>query len=264
MILDRILSDTRRDLPQRRREAPASLLERACAEQTPPLDMLAALRAPCVGVIAECKRASPSKGALNLGLEPSEMALAYARAGCAALSILTEPRYFRGSGQDLREARESLAAAGCPRPILRKDFIVDRYQLLEARAWGADAALLIVAALSDAELSELFATAVGLGLTPLIEVHNAAELGRALALDPPLIGVNNRNLHDFSVSLDTTRMLRPLIPEGIVVVSESGIHQPGQMRELAAMGVDAALVGESLVTADDPAAQLRALREAGR
>jgi len=264
MILDRILADTRGDLPQRKSDVPTSQLESACAEQTPPLDLLTALRAPGVGVIAECKRASPSKGPLNLALAPSEMALTYAQAGCAALSILTEPRYFRGSGQDLREARESLASAGCPRPLLRKDFIVDRYQLLEARAWGADAALLIVAALSDAELSELFAAAVGLGLTPLIEVHNAAELGRALALDPPLIGVNNRNLHDFGVSLKTTRALRPLIPEGIVVVSESGIHQPEQLRELADMGVDAALVGESLVTADDPAAQLRALREAGR
>jgi len=264
MILDRILAATRRDLPQRQRAVPASTLEVACSEQTPALDMLAALRAPGVGVIAECKRASPSKGALNLGIEPSELGLSYAKAGCAALSILTEPRYFRGSGQDLLDARESLAAAGCPRPLLRKDFIVDRYQLLEARAWGADAALLIVAALSDGELAELFAAACDLGLTPLIEVHNSAELERALTLDPPLIGVNNRNLHDFSVSLETTRALRPLIPEGIVVVSESGIHQPAEMRELADMRVDAALVGESLVTADDPAAQLRVLREAGR
>jgi indole-3-glycerol phosphate synthase len=146
---------------------------------------------------------------------------------------------------------------------LRKDFVIDAYQLVEARAWGADAVLLIVAALDDATLARLFDVALGLGLTPLIEVHDAVELSRALALDPLLVGINNRNLRDFSVSLETTRALRPLIPPGALVVSESGIHTPEDMATLAMLGVGAALIGEALVTASDVAATLRGLIAGG-
>jgi indole-3-glycerol phosphate synthase len=264
MILERIVHDTRQALPQRMAQVPESELERQIASRPHPLDLVAALRQPGVRLIAEIKRASPSRGALNLGLQPEEWALTYARAGADALSILTEPLHFRGRLEDLRDAGATLAAAGLPRPLLRKDFIIDRYQLLEARAAGADAALLIVAALADESLRALFQYALSLGLTPLVEVHDRQELDRALALNPPLVGINNRDLRTFQVSLEVTRALRPLIPAEIAVVSESGIRQPADMRELAAIGVDAALVGEALVTAPDPAAQIRALLEAGR
>jgi len=150
---------------------------------------------------------------------------------------------------------------GC---LLRKDFIVDPYQLLEARVFGADAVLLIAAILADAELDRLLDEALRLGLTPLVEVHNEDELRRVLPLEPPVVGINNRNLADFTVDLNTTRRLRPLIPPGVVVVSESGIRTPEQVAELARLGVDAALIGEALVTAPDPAARLAILREAGR
>ncbi|MBN1399701.1 MAG: indole-3-glycerol phosphate synthase TrpC [Anaerolineae bacterium] len=264
MILDDIVADTRLLVSRRKAEHPEALLRERAVGQAPPLDLCRHLSQPRVSIIAEVKRASPSKGVLNLELEPSQQAQVYARAGAEAISVLTEPTRFRGRLEDLSAAREGLAALPAQRPLLRKDFVVDPYQLVEARAWGADAVLLIVAALDDAALSELMAGALALGMTPLVEVHNEAELARALAIDPPLIGINNRNLRDFTVDLSTTQRLRSAIPQGVLVVSESGIHQPEQMRLLAQMGVDAALIGEALVTASDPAAKLRELKEAGR
>lgn len=264
MILNEIIAATCNLVAQRRAFIPAEALRRRIAAQRPPLDMVRFLRQPGVSVIAEIKRASPSKGALNLGMDPAAQARLYAEAGADAISVLTEPTRFRGSPEDLMEARKALASGPLERPVLRKDFIVDSYQVLEARAWGADAVLLIVAALTDDSLASLSTQAMALGLTPLVEVHTEDELRRALACDAPLIGINNRNLRDFSISLETTRRLRPLIPGDRLVVSESGIREPAQMRELAALGVDAALIGEALVTSNDPAATLRVLKEAGR
>ncbi len=263
-VLERILADTRRLLAQRRSALPEEELACAAAAAPAPLDLAAALRAPGVSVLAEIKRASPSRGGINLELDPAELARTYVDAGAAALSVLTEPTHFRGSPDDLRAARRALEQMQRRRPILRKDFVLSRYQLLEARAWGADAVLLIVAALDDELLHDLHGQALALGLTPLVEVHHEAELHRALPVEPRLVGINNRDLADMSVSLDTTARLRDQVPSEACVVSESGIHSPEQMRQLRAWGIDAALIGEALVAAPDPAAKLSELREAGR
>src|SRR6185312_4978732 len=207
-----------------------------------------------IGVIAEFKRRSPSAGEMRPGADPEQIVGAYERGGASAVSVLTEQASFGGSLDDLRAAR---AVSGLP--ILRKDFVVDRYQLLEARLAGADAVLLIVAALSDRELVALHADARALGLDALVEVHDAHELRRALQLEPAIVGINNRDLRDFSVDLARTRVLRGAIPSGVAVVSESGIGSPQQLRELHREGVDAVLVGESLMRAADPVAALHAL-----
>ncbi len=264
MILDQIVASTRAALAGRQVARPVEELRQAISMLPPALDFCTVLGAPGVSVIAEVKRASPSRGPLNLSLEPARLACTYADAGAAAISVLTEGEHFRGSLGDLAAVGEGLRQAGLACPLLRKDFIVDPYQLLEARVAGASAVLLIAAILEDEVLATLYRGTVALGLTALIEVHTEAELARALRLDPPVVGINNRNLADFSVTLETTRRLRPLVPPGCLVVSESGIRGAGEVREMAALGVDAVLVGEALVTATDPAAALRALREAGR
>jgi indole-3-glycerol phosphate synthase len=264
MILDTLVAATRVRLAERMVALPEDVLRERVHGMAPPRGLLSRLAQPGVSIIAEVKRASPSRGALNMGLAPGRLALDYARGGADALSVLTEETRFFGSLNDLVAVRQALDGAGASLPLLRKDFIVDRYQLLEARLAGADAVLLIISALDDTLLADLYQGALDLGLTPLVEVHDGAELHRALALNPALIGINNRDLRDFSVSLETTRRLRPLIPSPCLVVSESGIHAPEQMRELAELRVDAALIGESLVTASDPVAILRALKEAGR
>lgn len=264
MILEQIVAETRRALAERKAALPEGALWERLRALPPALDLCAALRQEGVTIIAEIKRASPSRGAINPGLEPARLAVDYAQAGAGALSVLTEGPHFGGSLDDLAEARRGLAEAGLARPILRKDFIVDSYQLLEARAWGADAVLLIAAILDDAALAGLYELALSLGLTPLVEVHDEAELARALRLRPPLVGINNRNLKDLTVDLGVTRRLRPLIPPSIRVVAESGIHEPEEMRHLKALRVDAALIGEALLAAPDPAAKLRQLKEAGR
>jgi indole-3-glycerol phosphate synthase len=264
MILEAILRDVRRDLAARRATVPADALRERIRQATDPLDLTAALRRPGVALVAEIKRASPSAGSINPSLDATAQAEAYARGGADALSVLTEGSRFGGSLADLTAAGQGLARAGRALPILRKDFVVDAYQLLEARVYGADAALLIVAALDDAALAALYAAARDLGLTPLIEAHDEVELRRALALGPGLVGINNRNLQDMTVSLETTRRLRPRVPAECAVVSESGVEGPEQMRRLRAWGVDAALVGTTLARAEDPAAAVRALVEAGR
>lgn len=264
MILDDLVAAGRATLEGRRAALPEAALREGLPALPPAFDVAARLRAAGVSIVAEVKRASPSRGSLNADLDPAALAVAYARAGAAAVSVLTEESRFRGSLADLEAARAGLRGAGLDTPLLRKDFIVDPYQLVEARIAGADAALLIAAVLTDAEMERLLREAADLGLTPLVEVHDASELRRVLPLRPPVIGINNRNLTDFVVDLDTTRRLRPLIPPGIVVVSESGIGLPEQMAELARLGVDAVLIGEALVTAPDPAERLAALLEAGR
>jgi indole-3-glycerol phosphate synthase len=262
-VLARILQSTRERLEQRKRALPLEQLRRSATEHpAAPRGFRAALAQPGISVIAEFKRRSPSAGVLREHADLAELVRAYERGGASGLSVLTEEANFAGSLDDLRAAR-----AQCLLPVLRKDFIVEEYQLLEARAADADAVLLIVAALSDPELSALHGQACALGMDVLVEVHDRDELDRALAIGAELIGVNNRDLRDFSVDLRRTMQLRGAIPDGVVVVSESGIGSAEQMRELEREGVDAVLVGESLMRAAEPEPALRALlgeRVAGR
>ena len=221
-------------------------------------DFAAALRARVAGgaaaVIAEVKKASPSKGVLREHFVPAEIAASYERGGAACLSVLTDRRFFQGCDAYLDEARSA-----CTLPVLRKDFIVDEYQVAQARAIGADCILLIVACLDDAQLADLEAAASALGLGVLVEVHDGAELERALALRTPLVGINNRNLRSFEVALETTLELLPRVPADRLPVTESGILTRADVQRMRAAGVHAFLVGEAFMRADDPGAALAAL-----
>ncbi|MEW5912127.1 MAG: indole-3-glycerol phosphate synthase TrpC [Thermodesulfobacteriota bacterium] len=255
-VLRRILEQKQAEVAALAGRAPE--LRRLAADIPPPRDFLAALRArPGRAVIAEVKRASPSAGPLTAAVDPAAQAARYQNGGAAALSVLTDGPFFQGSLADLRQARAAVAL-----PVLRKDFIIDPAQLYESRAAGADAVLLIAAALEPPQLKDLYQQAVGLGLAVLVEVHQETELVPALALNPPLVGVNNRDLRTMRVDLDTSLRLRPLIPAATTVVAESGIAGPEQVTRLRAGGLDAFLVGSHLMRAPDPAAALRALVEA--
>jgi indole-3-glycerol phosphate synthase len=245
---------------QRVREArarrSAAALEALAGKRPAPKDFAAALRRGASGpvrLIAEVKKASPSAGPIREG-DPLFFARAMAGGGAAAISVLTEERHFGGSLDDLARV-----AAGVPVPVLRKDFLVDPYQLLEARASGASAALLIVALLSDAELAAMLREAAALGLGALVEVHDAPELERALAAGAAIVGINNRNLGTLTVDVGTTYLLRPRVPADRVVVSESGQRTRADLERLAAAGVDAALVGEAIMRAEDVEGQVREL-----
>jgi indole-3-glycerol phosphate synthase len=254
-VLERILAETRAEVERRKREAPLDQA-RDAAEPTGVFarPFVSALDQPGVGVIAEFKRRSPSAGSLRETPDLRETVDAYARGGAVALSVLTEGPNFGGALADLRAARSV-----CDLPLLRKDFIVDPYQLHEARAAGADAVLLIVAALAPAELDALHAEARAIGLDVLVEVHDERELETALELGAEIVGVNNRDLRDFSVDLNRTERLMGAIPSAVHVVSESGIRSAGQLQRLGELGVRAVLVGETLMRADDPADALRSL-----
>ena len=206
------------------------------------------------GVIAEVKKASPSKGVLREHFMPAEIADSYARHGAACLSVLTDERFFQGHADYLQQAR-----AACALPVLRKDFMVDEYQVLEARAMGADCILLIAACLDDAQMADLEAAAHALGLAVLVEVHDRDELQRALRLKTPLVGINNRNLRTFEVTLDTTLGMLPDVPADRLLVTESGILAREDVRRIRDAGVHAFLVGEAFMRADDPGAALQAL-----
>lgn len=236
----------RRALPELRRAAEAAEPCRGFRQ--------ALLDAAAPAVVAEIKKASPSAGVLRADFDPAAIARAYQRAGAACLSVLTDERYFHGADCHLRQAR-----GACSLPVLRKDFVVDAYQLYEACALGADCVLLIVAVLDASQMAELAQLASELAMDALVEVHDEGELDRALALSPALLGINNRNLATFSTSIDTTLRLLPAVPAGTTVVSESGIGAPEDVAQLAAAGVGAFLVGTAFMRATDPGAALEAL-----
>jgi indole-3-glycerol phosphate synthase len=254
-VLDRIVDSTRRDVEHRRAEVPLATLERQLAARSEDRPFSEALVHPGISVIAEHKRRSPSAGTIREGATVAEVVSAYERAGAAAVSVLTERHHFGGALDDLREAKATTRL-----PVLRKDFIVDPYQVYESAAVGADAILLIVAALEPRELQRLYSEALSLDLDVLVEVHDADELDVALeTLDADVIGINNRDLTDFSVDVQRTFELLSDVPAGKTVVSESGIRTREQLDELERVGVDAVLVGEALMRADDVEQACRAL-----
>jgi indole-3-glycerol phosphate synthase len=254
--LDDLIDATRDRLDRVKRDVPLAELERAIEQRTTleGRPFAEALSRPWTSVIAEYKRRSPSAGDIRPDAGVVDIVRAYERGGAAAVSILTEERHFGGSLADLRDAR-----AATDLPLLRKDFTVDAYQLYEAKAYGADAVLLVVGSLKIRDLADLYALANDLDLDAIVEVHDEDELECALEIDCDVIGINNRDLADFSVSLDTTFELLTDVPAGKTVVSESGITQRAQIEELERVGVDAVLIGETVMRAPDPEAAVRAL-----
>jgi len=253
-VLDDIVAGVRIDLDRRRTATPVADLRAALADVDPPRDPMPAFRSPGSSVIAEVKRRSPSKGDLADIPDPAELATRYAAGGAAAISVLTEERRFGGSLADLRAVRTAVDV-----PLLRKDFMVEPYQLLEARAAGADLALLIVAALDDDTLRRLHDEARGLGLTVLVEVHDEAETERAVALGAELVGVNARNLRTLDVDPDAFARLAPLVPDDRVLVAESGITGPHDVASYVGLGARVVLVGEALVRDGDPEGAVRTM-----
>ncbi len=252
--LDELVAGARSDVERRRAQVPHEELRRQLGTRTGYRPFSEALAISELSLIAEFKRRSPSAGVIRDGADLGDTVEAYELGGAAALSILTEERAFGGSVGDLRAARER-----CDLPILRKDFTVDPYQLYEAAVHGADAVLLVAAALEDDVLYELYDEATALDLDCLVEVHDGDDLDRALALEAEVIGINNRNLHDLSVDINTTPELVTHVPAGKTVVAESGYTSREQLEELERIGVDAVLIGETLMRAEDPAATLREL-----
>jgi indole-3-glycerol phosphate synthase len=259
-ILQRIVAVKQEEVQQARRVRSLADLHSDVAQAPPVRGFAAALQARVAAgrpaVIAEVKKASPSKGVLREHFVPADIARSYEAGGAVCLSVLTDVQFFQGSTAYLQQAR-----AACSVPVLRKDFIIDPYQVVEARAMGADCILLIAACLDDAQMSELEVCALELGLDVLVEVHDAPELERALRLKTPLVGVNNRNLRTFAVSLDTTLELRDRIPAGRLLVTESGILSREDVRRMRAAGVHAFLVGEAFMRAPEPGVALQGLFE---
>jgi len=257
-VLQRILSVKAEEVAHARGARPLASLQDAARAVAPPRDFVGAMRA-CLAagrpaVIAEIKKASPSRGVLRERFDPGAIAASYERHGAACLSVLTDERFFQGSLDHLK-----LARSACRLPVLRKDFVIDAYQVYEARAAGADCLLLIVAALDDARMRELESVAHGLGMAVLVEAHDGAELERALALKTPLIGINTRNLRTFETRLETTLALLPGIPGGRLVVTESGILAREDVARMREQGVQCFLVGEAFMRAADPGAELALL-----
>lgn len=257
-ILQKILATKRREIEAARAAVPQAELERLAREASPPRGFAAALQSRVAegkpAVIAEIKRASPSKGLIRADFDPARIAASYESHGAACLSVLTDREYFGGSRGDLEAAR-----AACSLPVIRKDFIVDPYQVVESRAWGADCILLIVDAVPDVDLAELEALAISLKLDVLVESHDAGQLERAVRLKTPLVGVNNRDLRTFETRLETTLGLADRIPPGKLLVAESGIAAPEDVRRLRERKVSAYLVGGAFMAADDPGEELSRL-----
>ena len=257
-ILARIVAVKRDEVAAGRRVRDTAAVRRAADSGGAPRDFVGALQARiasgATAVIAEIKKASPSKGVLRDDFRPGEIAASYERNGATALSVLTDERFFQGSAAALAAARSA-----CALPALRKDFVIDEWQVFESRAIGADAILLIAAVLDDPELADFEAAAQALGMGVLVEVHDERELERALRLKSPLLGINNRNLRTFEVSLETTLAMLPRVPPGRLVVTESGIRAPADVRRMRDAGVHAFLVGEAFMRAADPGAALAEL-----
>jgi len=257
-ILKKILRRKTEEIAECRARISQQALGELVKTASEPRGFLAALRRRAVegdaAVIAEIKKASPSKGVLREQFVPAEIAASYEKGGAACLSVLTDVDFFQGADEYLQQAR-----AACQLPVLRKDFVIDPYQVWEARALGADCILLIVAALDDAALRELLELADELGMDALVEVHDASEMERALATPAPLIGVNNRDLRTFETNLDTTLMLKQGFPEDRLLVTESGIHTREDVRSMHAAGTHAFLVGEAFMKAEEPGGKLREL-----
>jgi indole-3-glycerol phosphate synthase len=268
-ILDRIVADGREDLARRKREVPEAALRERFAARDTTWDLGKAIATPRgaaparkIQIVAEIKKASPSKGVLAEAFDPVAIARAYAAGGATGISVLTEPRYFQGSLEHLLAVREMLERElpGTRLSLLRKDFVTDPYEMVEARAYGADNVLLIVAILDDALLLDLMVRARDLELGALVEVHNETEAERAVKAGATLFGINNRDLHTFNVDLATTERVRPLLPAQAIVIGESGVHTRADVERLHRAGVNAILVGEAFMTAPDVAAKMAELR----
>ncbi len=257
-ILDKIVAVKREEVAAASAKKPLAVVRADAESRVLTRDFVGAMRAKIAAghaaVIAEIKKASPSKGVLRADFIPADIAQTYAEHGAACLSVLTDKQFFQGQVDYLKQAR-----ASCQLPVLRKDFMVDAYQVYESRAMGADAILLIAACLDDAQMKDFEAIALGLDMAVLVEVHDASELERALKLKTPLVGINNRNLKTFEVSLDTTLSLKREVPADRLLVCESGIHTRDDVLRMGAAGVNAFLVGEAFMRAADPGEALAAL-----
>ena len=256
--LERICADKRQHVARRQAQRSLAVIEAAAERATAPRgfsqSLAQAMDEGRYGLIAEIKKASPSKGLIRADFNPADLARAYSEGGAACLSVLTDEPYFQGRDDYLLSAREAVEL-----PVLRKDFMLDPYQIFESRALGADAILLIMAALSDSEAAELHEIATGLGMDALVEVHDEAELERAQRLSARLIGINNRNLKTLAVDLKTAERLAPLVDRGRLVVAESGLSSPADLARMARIGVSTFLIGESLMREADVAAATRRL-----
>jgi len=255
MILESIVAENAAELAQHKRDFPLEELRRKAVKQSPPRSLAGALRGERVRVIAEVKKASPSRGLIRADFDPVDIARTYAANGAAAISVLTEPHYFQGSLGYLQDIREALGNESPP--LLRKDFIYDPYQVYEARAYGADSLLLIVAMLALERLAELLGVSHDTGMDCLVEVHDEPELETALRSGARIIGINNRDLKTFRVDTETTARLRPLVPGDRIVVSESGIKSRVDVERLQALGVHAVLIGEALTASPDIAVRMK-------
>lgn len=257
-ILDKIVAIKHQEVAAAKKRMSLEAMRTDAESRVLTRDFVGALRAKIAAgkpaVIAEVKKASPSKGVIRADFIPADIAQSYAEHGAACLSVLTDQQFFQGQIDDLKQAR-----ASCQLPVLRKDFMVDAYQIYESRAKGADAVLLIAACLSDVQMKEFEAIARSLDMAVLVEVHDQAELERALQLKTPLLGINNRNLKTFEVSLETTLTLRTLVPKDRILVTESGIHTRDDVLRMGAAGVNAFLVGEAFMRAPEPGEALKVL-----
>jgi indole-3-glycerol phosphate synthase len=253
-MLDKIIAQKREEVEQRKKAEPMTCLQEHIARQKPVLALGPALKGDHIRLIAEVKQASPSRGMLSPNLNPVELAQAYAEGGAAAISLLTERNYFMGRIEHLAAIKEVVEL-----PLLRKDFVFDNYQVYESRAYGADALLLIAGILSQGQLNDLVSLSHSLGLRCLVEVHDEGEVERAVLSEAEIIGINNRDLRTFAIDINTTRRLRPLVPKEKILVSESGIRSRKDIEKVGKWGVDAVLVGEALVTANDVRAKMKEL-----
>ena len=258
-ILDKIVRQKYADVERSKHKVSLEIIRGRAAHAPQPRNFMGALQVPGVQLIAEVKRASPSKGVLQQDLDSVTFATCYAANGAAAISVLTDQPFFKGSLDDLKAVKQAVSL-----PVLRKDFVFDPYQVYEARAVGADAILLIAAILKDKVMRELYLLINDLGMSALVEVHNADEVNRVLKLSPQIVGINNRDLNTFEVNLGTSENLIPQLPGSVVKVAESGIHTATDIKRLYSIGVDAVLVGESIVTAPNIGAKVRELSSYGQ